>query len=199
MSLIVGPSGLITDYSMLAYGALGSSVKGQSIGFSVNQITTSVTLADGQLRGIAVWVPQAATITGVRWYQATQGVYTADNNNKVGLYSYSGGTLTLVASSTDDGNIWKAASGTWGTKDFSATYGASPGIYFVAMLYNSSAQTTAPAIGSNSTIASTVIVAFDFTNSAKLNWSVNSQTNITTPLTISGLSGNTASHILFLY
>lgn len=106
-------------------------------------VTTANNMVDGVLRFYGLWLPEAATITGVRWSQSVQGAYTADNNNKVGLYRSDGTNLILVASSTNDGNIWKAAVGV-GSKAFSSTYLAEAGNYWVACLYNSSAQTTAP-------------------------------------------------------
>ena len=103
-------------------------------------------MGDGNVHYSLFYIPEKTTITGVAWFQTTQGNYTADNNNKVGLYSISGATYTKVAESADDGNMWKAAASTIATKNFSSAYSAEPGYYMVAAVYNSSAQTTAPSI-----------------------------------------------------
>jgi len=138
------------------------------------------------------------TVTGIKFFQGTQGVYTANNYNGVGLYSYSGGTLTLVASSTNDGNIWKGTSQTWQTKAFSSPYNASAGIYFVSFLYSSSAVTTAPAIGQTQALA-TGSSAFDFTNSAKISANITGQTALPSSQAMSGLTASVRTYILALY
>jgi hypothetical protein len=159
----------LLDEKILAYQALGSTLIAQNVNGGLGEAMYSTSIfTDNRVLYMGVWLPVAQTITGVKWKQVTQGNYTADNYNGVGLYSYSGGTLTLVASSTDDGNIWKATSGTISSKAFSSPYVAARGLYFVAHLYCSSAQVTAPV---TAMILSTtgVNTITDFTNSAKLN------------------------------
>ena len=155
-------------------------------------------LADGSVRFIATYVPITATITGAKFFQVVQGDYTADNYNGIGLYSYSGGTMTLVASSTNDGNIWKGTASTWQTKAFSATYSATSGLYFVGLLYNNSAQTTAPTIGSSASSTANV-GANDFTNSAKLVSLVNAQASLPTPQLMSGTTLSNLNYGVWLY
>ena len=95
----------------------------------------------------AVFIIRKPTlITGVRFVQRIAGVYTADNYNGLALYSYSGGTMTKVRETVDDGDTWKGSSYSLKTKPFPTTYTAQPGIYFIGFVYNSSAQTTAPSI-----------------------------------------------------
>ena len=184
------------------YEALGSSIKGVNLVCPyVSNIQTGVsnTLTSQQPRFVAVYLPKAATITGVKWYQITQGVYTANNYNGVGLYSYSGGTLTLVASSTDDGTIWKSTANTWGTKAFSSTYSAAAGIYFICAMYNTSAQTTQPAIGASANSNGANVNIFDFTNSAKLSSTGSSLTTLPSTQAMSGLTVVNTNPGLFLY
>lgn len=179
--------------------ALGSTVKFESLGRSMADVTTTVPISDGQIRFFAIYISETTTITGVKWFQATQGSYTADNYNGIGLYSYSGGTLTQVASTTDDGDIWKATGSTMASKAFSSTYNASPGVYFIAVLYNSSAQTTAPALGGYGTTNAGVSAA-DYTNSAKLISLLSGQTALPSPTqAMSGLTVTTAGVYLALY
>jgi len=185
----------LPDPKIAAYAALGSVIKGESVGGTLAHVTVGTALASGTLIVQAVYLPVGATLTGVKFYQSVQGAYTADAYNGVGLYTYSGGTLTLVASSTNDGNIWKAAVGL-SLKTFTSTYAAAPGLYFVGALYHSSAQTTAPSLGAYPAAIGTPLVAGDFTNSAKLSSTLASQTALPTPQASSGLTAS-ASQIYF--
>lgn len=133
------------DTDLLVQRALGSNILAQSIPIR-NIASTSTALADGVAVFIPVYLPKDATITGVKWRHATAGNYTADNYNGVGLYTANGTGLTLVASSTDDGNIWKQSATSVASKALSSPYAATAGLYYVGLLYNSSAQTTAPAL-----------------------------------------------------
>jgi len=197
-----------TDWSLFsnnwllkAYQDLGSTFKSYPLTMpqGITGITTNSTLNDGSARFTIVYVPLGATITGVKWYQTTQGVYTADNYNGVGLYTYSAGTLTLVASSTNDGDIWKAASNTWATKAFSSTYVATAGIYVICALYNSSAQTTAPAIGAAAAASNNAVMSNDFTNSAKISSSLAAQTSLPASTAMSSLGVNNINLGFWLY
>jgi hypothetical protein len=185
-----------------AYEAMGSSLKGFPLTCpTVNMIATGVAsgLVTGTPRFVAIYLPKAATITGVKWFQNVQGVYTASNYNGVGLYSYSAGTLTLVASSTDDGTIWKATGGTWGSKAFSGTYSASAGLFFICAMYNSSAQTTGATIGSAIAPNTTAMQTVDFTNNAKIS-STGSATTLPSPTqAMSGLTAVAQNPAFWLY
>jgi len=179
-----------------AYQALGSSIKAQTVGVGLDRISSSFTMVDSQAQYVAIWLPVRQTLTGVKWYQQTVGNYTGDNNNKIALYSYSGGTLTRVAQSTNDAALWSQAGGNVvKQKGFSATYDAAPGLYFVALLYNNSAQITAPIIGAAASVGNAGIPAGDFTNSAKLWGNVGSQTDLPSTQASSGLTTATAQNI----
>lgn len=186
------------DTSLKAYKLLGSSILAMPPGLNVLSNTTTSNLTSATALFIAVYLPNDATITGVKWFQNTQGAYTADQNNYVALYSYSAGTLTQVAISVNDGNIWKATTSTWSSKAFSSTYAASAGIYFIGVLYHSSAQTTAPAIGTAAGNFGTV-PAVDFTNSATLYSSLAAQTTLPTPQLMSGLTTGNVPRLFYLY
>jgi hypothetical protein len=192
-----GSADIVTEALLKIASALGGSIKSiHPFGFSG---TTSSGLLDNRCYFQAVWLPEDATITGVSWIQSIPGNYTADGYNGVGLYTYSGGTLTLVASSTNDGNIWKPSIGAWGKKDFSTPYVATAGLYFIGALYCQSAQTTAP----NLAVASAAIQAGqmtqDFTNSAKLSGFLNSQTSLPSSQASSGLGADPAPKLFALY
>lgn len=195
-----GSADISADNTLLAYQALGSPILAETVGQKLAYSNVSTNLVDGQIKFTAVYLPKAATLTGVKFYVRTLGVYTGDNNNRIGLYSYSGGNLTLVASSANSATLWTSAANAVQTIPFSSTYAAAAGIYFVAFLYNNSAQTTAPALASavalnNLAMAST---ALGFTNSAKLTGTANG-TDLTTPIAMSAITASVITSWASLY
>ena len=182
-----------------AYVALGSTILAEPVIGTIGQVTTSFTLETQSQRSILMYLPKAGTLTGVRWYQITAGDYTASNYNGVGLYSYSGGTWTLQASSTDDGNIWKQGSSTWGTKNFTSAYPAAAGIYAVSILWSRSAQVTAPIIASYVTMRGG-IQGLDFTNSAAVLTTLSGRTSLIGSVAASALTMQAAGGVaVYLY
>lgn len=121
----------------------------------VQLVSSTYTVVDGEFRVYAIYLPKAATLTGVGWLQTTAGDTTQDNNNKIGLFNSDGTNLVRVAQSTDDGTLWEGAAGTK-QKAFSATYSAAPGVYWIGMLANWSAVATAPVIGAASQVTGNV-------------------------------------------
>jgi hypothetical protein len=155
---------LPSDATLLGYNGLGSVIKAYPLGINLTAVGASLTFTDARLWLIPVYVGADSTIIGVKWYQVTQGTYTGDNYNGVGLYSISGGTLTLVASSTDDPNIWKtAASTSWGSKAFSTSPTVNRGTYYIGALANATGAITS-AVGAV-TIGAATLTGFDFTSS----------------------------------
>ena len=153
-----------SDATLLGYNGLGSPIKAYPLGINLTAAGASLAFSDARLWLIPVYVGADTTITGVKWYQVTQGTYTGDAYNGVGLYSISGGTLTLVASSTNDLNIWKtAASASWGNKAFSTSPPISRGTYYIGALANATGAITS-AIGTV-TIGAATLTGFDFTAS----------------------------------
>lgn len=187
------------DNEVLAYQALGSSAAAETVGLRLIEANTSTALVDNTVRFCPVYLEKAKTLTGIKVYVRTQGNYTADNNNRIGLYSYSGGTLTLVASSTNSGTLWTSAANAFQTINFSSTYAAAPGIYYVGLLYNNSAQTTAPTLGGGIAMNNAAMAAMDFTNSAKLWGTLSGQNNLPSSQASSGITGATASYWVILY
>lgn len=180
------------------YSLLGGSIKYEPVMANLPSATSIASLADGTLIIEAIYIDKPTTITGVKWFQYQQGNYTADNYNGVGLYTYSGGTLTLVASSTDDGAIWKATANSWASKAFSAAYIANTGIYFVAAIYNNSAQVTAPSIMKSTGGTTVGDLSIDFTNGAKLSGIKTGQASLPTPLDIATVSGAVTGNNMYL-
>lgn len=186
------------DIKIKAYAAMGSTILAQNVDGDLANGTSGQALADGRIYFSAVYLTKAATLTGVKWYQVTAGNYTGDNENRVGLYTYSGGTMTLVASSANDANLWTATSGTIASKAFSSTYAAAAGLYFVGFIYNNSAQTTAPVLGIIGS-ASTINTVTDFTNSAKTSGLISSQTALPATQAMSGVTAASTEYKTFLY
>lgn len=181
------------------YEFLGSSVAGESVGCSIHQITAGIALANQLMRVVPIRIFKRKTLTGFKVYQVVQGNYTAANYNGGGLYSYSGGTLTRIVSSTDDGNIWKATANSWITKAFSATTDVTPGIYYMLLLYCQSNQTTAPTIGGAPSTSNANVLPYDFTNSAKFYGQVASQTALPATIAMSSVTSNVANYYVSVY
>jgi hypothetical protein len=167
------------DVSIEAYQSLGSQVKAQTIGatilnLSVNSATLQGATGGSVIRLIPVYLQTPQTLSGITWFQNVLGVYTPNNENKVGLYSYTGGTATLVASSSNDGNMWSGsyipAATSYVTKSFAGSISASPGFYYIAMLMSFSAASTAPTFFASANIGTNTVAsrALDFTNGAAL-------------------------------
>jgi len=178
--------------------ALGSNVVAQPITIT-HYGTTDMDMVDATLYLFAVYIEELTTITGVRYMLDQAGVYTADGYNGVGLYSYSAGTYTLVASSTNDGNIWKATEYTAASKAFSSTYAASPGLYFVAALYNTSSESTEPLLKGGAQTTNAFAVVYGLTNNAKVNATLATQASLPATTTGAAISGTLDTAGLFLY
>lgn len=188
------------DPDVAAYNYLGAAFVAQTVGLKLQEAQTASNLTDGQQRWVAVYVPQAATITGVRWYQRVAGSYTADNNNRVGLYSInpSDGSLTLVASCANDTALWTPAANTFGQKAFSSTYAAAAGVYYVGLIYNNSAQTTAPQLSQGVALSNAAQAALWLGNSMVL-YGTSNETDLPASKASSGLTGTTAMTWVALY
>jgi hypothetical protein len=183
------------------YQLLGSSFKSILMSNpSISNITQPINLATGQLRLIAVYVPIAQTVLGVKWFQTTLGVFTGAGFNGVALFSYSGGTLTRIVASSDSEATWEtSANNTWGSVAFSSPQSISEGLYYIGVLYNGSG--TAPAIGGTVNSANLTVNIGDFTNSAKLNLNLGSQTTMPTSVSMSGagVAASSNNPAVYLY
>jgi hypothetical protein len=129
--------------------ALGSTCKTLSKIPNINSYE-AVGVNDGILALIELeQVPYSYTATSIRFFQYTQGVYTGDNNNRIGLYKFEGTTFTLVASIPNDATLWTtAATGTVVTKTFTAPYTvpANEKLYAALLSNCSGTATTIPSV-----------------------------------------------------
>lgn len=182
------------DTTNLGYQGLGSVIKGFPLGINMTAAGTTTAMVDARLWLIPVYLPVSQTLTGVKWYQATTGNYTGDAYNGVGLYTVSAGVATLVASSTNDGNIWKGGQ-IWQSKAFSSPYAATRGTYYIGALYNNSAQVTAPgAMGVSITTAA--VQTFDFT-SGRMYALLGTQASLPASITLSTTTSLGAGGLFF--
>jgi hypothetical protein len=184
---------------LTAYQSLGSTQKGITLTVPDNKINIiTASLADGSIRLVPVYIPIATTITGIRWYQGNAPTFTADNYNGVGLYTHSAGTLNLVASSTNDAATWTQGAQAWQNKAFSTPYSAAAGTYYIAALYNASAETTAPQIGAGTSLPANGVTPMSFTNGNKLVATLVGAT-LTTPITMTSTAATNLMYGLLLY
>jgi hypothetical protein len=182
-------NGTGTIFTVKKYQAMGSGIDAVSIPLEL--ITSNTALTDNSLSGVTVWLSKAATISTVWFYQGTQGNYTADQYNGIGIYSYSGGTATLVASTTDDGNIWKGTANSYQSKALSSSVNLQPGLYYIVALYNNSAQTTAPTIGGSPNLTNAAVTSTTlFTNSARFRFTFAGQNTMPATITLSSTANN---------
>jgi len=185
-----GATGSSSSAIQSFFTAIGSTTLFHTLGANMALASIQMTMASQTAIFVPIYIDYATTITGFKWNQGSAFVGTASNYNGGGLYTYSGGTLTLVASSTDDGNIWKTTSNTVGSKAFSSTYSASVGAHYLCLLYSSSAQTTAPTLYGNNAAFATPFTPYDFTNSAKLFGTKVSQTSLPATVAMSTIASS---------
>jgi len=186
-----GATGASTSAIQSFFTAIGSTTLFNTLGASYALASTQMAITSQTAVFVPIYIDYATTITGFKWNQGSAGNYTSSNYNGAGLYTTSGGTLTLVASSTDDGNIWKTSNNTVGSKAFSATYSASAGAYYLVLLYSSSAQVTAPTLYGSNTALATPFITYDFTNSNKLFGTKISQTSLPATVGMSTIANST--------
>lgn len=144
-----GSAGAAGVDSTLEIAKAFSGIDYKAVYFPQCPYATALSMADGQLFLQAIWVPENCTITGVSFPARTNGNYTGDNYNGIGLYTWNATTqtLTLVASTSNASDFWSTLSTLeWNQKAFSTPYVATAGLYFIGLLYNQSAQTTAPQV-----------------------------------------------------
>lgn len=156
----------------------------------------TLTGADNTLYMTLVHIPAKTTITGLKFEQATQGDTTADNENRIGLYSIDAAadSLTLVASCADSGVLWEGAAGII-TKAFTTPYEANPGLYYAAGLLNWSAAATAPVIR-QLTLPSANFAGLGLDNALDLAGTIAAQNTLPATSTVSAVA-STASVPLF--
>ena len=190
----VNTAGNTGDIFTLAAQEFGSTIKCNNVMVpNISRINEGYTLTGNNTSAMyttTVYAPVQTTVTGVTFYQQTQGNYTANNNtNRVGLYQFVGATGSLLASSIGATGLYAQPSGTFFSQPFSAPITIFPGEYVIAFVYSNSATTTAPTLGG---LASTTdfpnLSSFNMTNGAMLTASKTTQTTMPTTILWSELT-----------
>lgn len=188
----------IKDRFLEGLQLLGSAIKAIPMGVDLYSfLNGTMTLIDGDVQQVIFKIDKETAITGVGFISNVQGVFTEDNENAIALYSVASGVYTQVAKTANSGAIWKAAAGAKVETAFAVPVTLQPGIYVAALLYNNSAQTTAPKIYMHST--SNLRAELVLGNSMKLSGKIASQTALPTSTTGSSFVFDTNVAGLYLY
>ncbi len=175
--------------------AMGSKIVAIPVGASCPFITNK-SWADQTAYWQAFYLPYPKTITGVKWLQRTQGDYTAEDYNVIGLYTVSGSTYTQVRVTANNGDLWKGSSYSLQTVAFPTPYQADAGLYYVAWTYNVSAGATAPNIYCwNGSVGVSQLI----TGSHRLSGTVSAQTNLPATETATDLTAADVVYGIWLY
>lgn len=185
------------DPYIRAIQAMGSPFKGASAGLSWAMATSHTGLTDAELIGNAMWVGEDTTMNGLAFRVVTAGSFTADAVNGVALYSFANGVLTRVVQSANAGTIFTATG--WIQVPFTAPLAVTEGVYFATLLYNQSAQTTAPVLGQVTTGSVDTIYKPVLANGSRLFFKVTGQAAFPATITLSGTSNTNITPFFYYY
>jgi hypothetical protein len=161
-------SGALLDAGDAVEGlqAAGSEIVAQSFGLNTSLLTAEFTVASTVFVSM-VNLPVSKLLTGIKFIQTQQGVYTATGDNRLGLYTLSGSNLLLVASTANNGDLWKDVAVALHAEPFSTPYFAKAGIYWVGMIHTRTVESTAPKIAAAPNTFSGIMSDLDLPNSGK--------------------------------
>jgi len=192
---------LTEDPAVLGQQAMGSTIKGICLAArSFRDLVGGLQLVSGTLYLTTYYLAKSETITGVKFYQQTQGNFTANNFNGFALFTYSAGVITRVAITANDGNNWKFTSGTTPAIPFTSPYSASSGLYFIGGIYsNTLTPTTVPIMGHGGTKITSGAANADFTNTARFTATLTGQASMPSSITLSTTTALTTNIAFYLY
>lgn len=185
-------AGIANEYRNINI-TFSDSIAGETPFFDINDAKVSVTLADGTQKLCAVENNINDTIIGVEYYLYTQGINIDDNTNSLSLYSISGTTATKELESANDSLIFESTVGLH--RIYFSTQKVLPvGVYFVGVLPNWSAATTAPRfLGMNITSGQQLYDRNMYIiNGVDLNCFQNGQTTQPSTVDLTGVSSSTS-------
>lgn len=107
----------------------------------------------------AIYLP-ACTVSSIGYVLGTAGVFTGNNFNGFGLYSLSGTTITNIGLTANDPTIFKAAATFQQSAALTSPVTVTAGIYYIGVLWCSSATTTTPTLAGQLTSGSPADFAF---------------------------------------
>jgi len=156
----------IKDNHVTGFQAMSSAIKAELIGTTFSQMnssTANLLLADGDIRWLAAFLPTDATLTGIKFWLMVACVSSGNTMSKVGLYTSDGTTLTRVAQSNNNANLFKGTTDIMHDEPFSGTYAATRGLYYIAYLHNPTGETTIPEILKFENMSTVATSGMDFT------------------------------------
>lgn len=190
----------VHNTDVLTLQGLGSAAKALvNFGGGVGAGTPTL-MVDGTVYYTSVYVEKYSTITGVKFFINTpQAVYNQDNFNGVGLYSVSGTTYTQIAISANDSTFLCGGTYSVGTIAFTAPINVTPGVYYIAMLYNSrdGEATAAPKLYTNDAGGNVISLITGSTN--YVTSKITSQTALPATEAAGDLTVNTTIFTMYLY
>jgi len=134
------------DGELYTWQKLGCTIKAKPIGMNLAGIGDELALVNGRIYLVPVFLNRTTTIASLGFIVNTEGVFTADNENRLAVYEDQAGVLTRVGITPNSDSIFTST----GAKTVNLTSSISlmgDKIYWIAILYNNSAQTVAPQIG----------------------------------------------------
>jgi hypothetical protein len=177
--------------------AMGSAIKAEVV--DANLCSVNNNLGNSQALLQSIWLPQAQTLTGAAFVTTIAGNYTSNNFNGVALYTYSSGVLTRVAVSGNSDNTAFTSTG-FHKVPFTSTYSASPGLYYVGLLFCEASQITAPGILSPATPYTSSALSLDLSGNAVSQMLVgNGVSSFPSSITISSYIVGTNQRYMALY
>jgi hypothetical protein len=162
--------------------------------------STATTLETGVIYTLMMEpIPEGTVVTGVGYCESIAGVFTGNNFNGVALFKVVGdGTYTRVAISANDETVLKY-SNVMVKVPFTAPVTLTEGLYLAALMYSTSAQTTAPTIYANS-VQSTNYKIYNNTSVARIFGCIDAQTSMPSSLTVTAMTKYpTSIPVMFLY
>jgi hypothetical protein len=168
---------------------------------SIGGISTTVNTVVNQLRLVPVYIPISATIQGVKWVQITKNATASTGFNGFALFSYNGtGTLTNIAQTADDVNIFNNANlNVFNSVPFTTSPSLAAGVYFITVLYNSSAGASCTIAGVPSNQVANQN-SFDFANGIDLSFTLGVGLTFMPPsFAINTTAVNNLNPALYLY
>ena len=182
---------LYNDESIDLFSFYGSTIRSSTIPLWAYNSSQAIT------ENRVYFQPQRikkGTYSGFKFGVSTPGNYVGDAANQIGIYSYSGGTLTLIDSTTRDTELWKGAANSISTKALNSPLVIPrDGNYVIGFLYNYSSITTSPRIVS---LVPTILSYTNlYSNSAGFKY-INYQNVLPSSVAMSSMSWETGSIML---
>ena len=133
---------------LLSYG-----IKAESYGITLANMSSQQGLTTNRFYLYPFNWNVSDTLKNVAWFNRAAISTTPVNYNGIAIYSLSGGTLTRIVQTANDGTFWNSTINTWTVRSITPTY-LTKGIYFIGYQFSGSGIPTIGA-GAPLVIAST--------------------------------------------